>query len=57
MLSRDEFRIVKAVADRRSLTEAAKALRINQSTVLRKLGRIEHRIARGCSKPIERVTH
>ena len=44
MLSWDDFRIVKAVADRGSLTEAAKALRINQSTVFRKLGQIEHRI-------------
>jgi uncharacterized protein (TIGR00369 family) len=44
MLSWDDFRIVKAIADRRSLTEAAKALRINQSTVFRKLGQIEHRI-------------
>jgi uncharacterized protein (TIGR00369 family) len=44
MLSWDDFRIVKAIADRGSLTEAAKALRINQSTVFRKLGQIEHRI-------------
>ena len=44
MLSWDDFRIVKAIADCGSLTEAAKALRINQSTVFRKLGQIEHRI-------------
>src|SRR6188508_2816695 len=44
MLSWDDFRIVKAVADRGSLTEAAKALRVNQSTVFRKLGQIEHRV-------------
>src|SRR6188768_3465590 len=44
MLSWDDFRIVKVIADRASLTEAAKALRINQSTVFRKLGQIEHRI-------------
>src|SRR5215207_7101007 len=44
MLSWDDFRIVKAVADCELLTEAAKALRINQSTVFRKLGQIEHRI-------------
>ena len=44
MLSWDDFRIVKVVADRASLTEAAKALRINQSTVFRKLGQIEHRL-------------
>jgi len=44
MLSWDDFRIVKAVADRGSPIEAAKVLRINQSTVFRKLGQIEHRI-------------
>jgi uncharacterized protein (TIGR00369 family) len=44
MLSWDDFRIVKVIADRASLTEAAKALRINQSTVFRKLGQIEHRL-------------
>jgi molybdate transport repressor ModE-like protein len=44
MLSWDDFRIVKAIADCGSLTEAAKALRINQSTVFRKLGQIEHRL-------------
>ena len=44
MLSWDDFRIVKAIADRGSLAEAAKALRINQSTVFRKLGQIEQRI-------------
>src|ERR1019366_159285 len=41
MLSWDDFRIVKAIADCGSLAEAAKALRINQSTVFRKLGQIE----------------
>jgi uncharacterized protein (TIGR00369 family) len=41
MLSWDDFRIVKAIAERGSLTEAAKTLRINQSTVFRKLGQIE----------------
>lgn len=41
MLSWDDFRIVKAIADSGSLAEAAKALRINQSTVFRKLGQIE----------------
>jgi uncharacterized protein (TIGR00369 family) len=41
MLSWDDFRIVKAIADCGSLTEAAKILRINQSTVFRKLGQIE----------------
>jgi uncharacterized protein (TIGR00369 family) len=44
MQSWDDFRYVKAIADCGSLTEAAKALRINQSTVFRKLGQIEHRI-------------
>jgi uncharacterized protein (TIGR00369 family) len=44
MLSWDDFRHVKAVADHRSLAAAAKALRINQSTVFRKLGQIEHRL-------------
>ncbi len=44
MLSWDDFRIVKAIADRGSLAEAAKALRINQSTVFRKLGQIEQRL-------------
>jgi uncharacterized protein (TIGR00369 family) len=44
MLSWDDFRYVKAIADCRSLTEAAKSLRINQSTVFRKLGQIEHKL-------------
>ena len=44
MLSWDDFRIVKAIADCGSLAEAAKRLRINQSTVFRKLGRIEQRL-------------
>lgn len=41
MLSWDDFRTVKAIADARSLQEAAKALGINQSTVFRNLARIE----------------
>jgi uncharacterized protein (TIGR00369 family) len=44
MLSWDDFRYVKAIADCASLTEAAKTLRINQSTVFRKLGQIEHKL-------------
>jgi len=44
MLSWDDFRVVKAIADRGSLAEAAKALRVNQSTVFRKLGQIETQI-------------
>jgi uncharacterized protein (TIGR00369 family) len=44
MLSWDDFRMVKAIADCGSLAEAAKALRINQSTVFRKLGQIETKL-------------
>jgi uncharacterized protein (TIGR00369 family) len=44
MLSWDDFRYVKAIADHRSLNDAAKTLGINQSTVFRKLGLIEHRL-------------
>jgi uncharacterized protein (TIGR00369 family) len=44
MLSWDDFRHVKAIADHASLAQAAKALAINQSTVFRKLGQIEHRL-------------
>jgi len=43
MLSWDDFRHVKAIADHRSLAESAKALGINQSTVFRKLSQIEQR--------------
>jgi uncharacterized protein (TIGR00369 family) len=43
MLSWDDFRFVKALAERGSLAEAAKFLRINQSTVFRKLSQIEQR--------------
>lgn len=41
MLSWDDFRVVKAIADGGSLDAAAKTLRINHSTVFRKLGQIE----------------
>lgn len=44
MLSWDDFRYVKAIADHRSLNDAAKTLGINQSTVFRRLGQIEHRL-------------
>jgi uncharacterized protein (TIGR00369 family) len=44
MLSWDDFRVVKAIADCGSLAEAAAALRINQSTVFRKLAQIETRL-------------
>ena len=54
MLSWDDFRIVKAIADRGSLTEAAKALRINQSTVFRKLGQIDIGSTRDCSNATAR---
>jgi uncharacterized protein (TIGR00369 family) len=44
MLSWDDFRTVKTIADHGSLNAAAKALGVNQSTVFRRLGQIEHRI-------------
>jgi uncharacterized protein (TIGR00369 family) len=44
MLSSDDFRTVKALAERRSLHDAAKILGINQSTVFRRLGQIETRL-------------
>src|ERR1051326_782877 len=44
MLSWDDFRMVKAIADCGSPAEAAQALRINQSTVFRKLGQIETKL-------------
>jgi uncharacterized protein (TIGR00369 family) len=44
MLSWDDFRHIKAIADHRSLAAAAKALAMNQSTVFRKLSQIEHRL-------------
>jgi DNA-binding transcriptional LysR family regulator len=40
-LSWDEFRLVKAIADSRSLVGAAEALGLNHSTVFRRLGAIE----------------
>jgi uncharacterized protein (TIGR00369 family) len=43
MLSWDDFRYVKAIADRKTLADSAKALGINQSTLFRNLGQIEHR--------------
>jgi DNA-binding transcriptional LysR family regulator len=42
MLSWDDFRVVKAIADTRSLGAAARALAINHSTVFRRLAAIEH---------------
>ncbi len=40
----DDFQLVKAVADSRSLTGAADALGVNHSTVFRRLGEIEKRL-------------
>jgi DNA-binding transcriptional LysR family regulator len=40
----DEFRLVKAIADTRSLVGAAQALDLNHSTIFRRLGAIENAI-------------
>jgi DNA-binding transcriptional LysR family regulator len=44
MLSWDDFRYVKAIADTGSLSGAAAALGVNHSTVFRRLGTIEQRL-------------
>src|ERR1700754_2651604 len=44
MLSWDDFRYVKAIADSRSLAGAAAALGVNHSTVFRRLDQIEKRL-------------
>jgi DNA-binding transcriptional LysR family regulator len=44
MLSWDDFRYVKAIADTRSLSGAAAALGVNHSTVFRRLGQIEKQL-------------
>ena len=44
MLSWDDFRHVKAIADHGSLNGAAQALGINHSTAFRRLGQIEQRL-------------
>jgi DNA-binding transcriptional LysR family regulator len=44
MLSWDDFRYVKAIADTRSLGGAAQALGVNHSTVFRRLGQIENQL-------------
>lgn len=44
MLSWDDFRVVKAIADSRSLAGAAAGLGVNHSTVFRRLGQIEKRL-------------
>jgi len=54
MLSWDDFRIVKAIADCGSLAEAAKALRINQSTVFESLARSKPSWTRACSNAAAR---
>ena len=40
----DEFRLIKAIADARSLVGAAEALNLNHSTVFRRLAAIENDI-------------
>src|SRR5258708_15884948 len=44
MLSWDDFRYVKAIADTRSLGGAATELSVNHSTVFRRLAQIEERL-------------
>ena len=44
MLSWDDFRYVKAIADTRSLAGAAEQLGVNHSTVFRRLGQIEQQL-------------
>jgi len=44
MLSWDDFRYVKAIADTKSLAGAAEALNVNHSTVFRRLGLIEQEL-------------
>jgi len=44
MLSWDDFRVIKAIADSRSLNGAAQTLNVNHSTVFRRLGQIEQQL-------------
>lgn len=44
MLSWDDFRFVRAIAEKRSLAGAASALGVNHSTVFRRLGQIEEQL-------------
>jgi DNA-binding transcriptional LysR family regulator len=44
MLAWDDFRLVKAIAERRSLAGAADLLAVNASTVFRRLGALEDRL-------------
>ena len=43
-ISWDDFRLVKAIADSRSLVGAAQSLDINHSTVFRRLGSLEEQL-------------
>ena len=52
-LSWDEFRLVKAIADSRSLTGAAERLGLNHSTVFRRLATLENRLAPAFSSGLE----
>jgi DNA-binding transcriptional LysR family regulator len=45
MIPWDDFRLVKAIADQRSLAGAAQTLGLNHSTVFRRLGDLEKRLA------------
>lgn len=44
MLSWDDFRYIKAIAEFRSLSGAAQALNVNHSTVFRRLGQVERQL-------------
>ena len=44
MLSWDDFRYVKAIAEARSLASAGEHLGVNHSTVFRRLGQIEQHL-------------
>ena len=44
MLSWDEFRLVKAIADRRTSLEAANDIAINQSTLMNRLAEVEQKL-------------
>jgi DNA-binding transcriptional LysR family regulator len=44
MLSWDDFRYVKAIAETRSLAGAAEVLGVNHSTMFRRLGQVEHQL-------------
>ena len=45
MVPWDDFRLVKAIAEARSLTGASALLGLNHSTVFRRLGELEERLA------------